>query len=148
MRKSKLYTWFLLITFLNHWIIFYFNLQRFTNWVIDDIFKLTQGKSFTEAFRFFIFQVPQVLLLLVMVMFVAGIIQSFFSPERTRKVLERSWLYEVNAVHAKEEREKITLNDRLRSGYITAKETLAKAWIYIVMGIAVGAVAHGFAYPY
>src|SRR5512140_900869 len=41
----------------------------------------------TEAVRFFIYEVPKVLLLLVAVVFVVGIIRTFFSPERTRKML-------------------------------------------------------------
>jgi uncharacterized membrane protein YraQ (UPF0718 family) len=37
--------------------------------------------------RFFLFEAPKVLLLLTLVVFVVGIIRSYFSPERTRKIL-------------------------------------------------------------
>ena len=92
----KRYKWLLPITLLFHWILFYFNLELIANWLIDDVFKLTQGKHLTDALRFFIFEVPKVLLLLVLIIFVVGIIRSFFTPERTRKALEGRSLFTGN----------------------------------------------------
>ena len=37
--------------------------------------------------EFFIFEVPKVLLLLTVVVFGVGIVRSFFTPERTRRIL-------------------------------------------------------------
>ncbi len=236
----KSYKWLLPIILLGLWILIYFNLQLVTNWLIDDIFKLTQGKHITDALRFFIFEVPKVLLLLVLIIFVVGIIRSFFTPERTRKALEgrslftgnimasmlgivtpfcscsaiplflgfvesgiplgvtfsfliaapminevavillfgmfgwkvaaiyigtglviaisagwvigrlklekhvESWVYEIKADHAEGEEEKIRLTDRIQAGYTAVKEIVGKVWIYIIIGIAVGAAAHGY----
>ena len=222
------------------WILIYFNLQLVTNWFIDDILKLSLGKHLTETLRFFIFEVPKVLLLLVLIIFVVGIIRSFFTPERTRKALEgkslftgnvlasllgivtpfcscsaiplflgfvesgiplgvtfsfliaapminevavillfgmfgwkvaiiyiltglviaitagwiigklhlekyvESWVYEIKAGHVDDQDEKIKFSDRIQSGYAAVKEIVGKVWIYIIIGIAVGAAAHGY----
>jgi uncharacterized membrane protein YraQ (UPF0718 family) len=40
-----------------------------------------------EALAFFIYDTPKVLLLLTLVVFAMGVVRSFFSPERTRKLL-------------------------------------------------------------
>ncbi|HEY5499927.1 MAG TPA: permease [Bacteroidales bacterium] len=231
---------FLPIILVGLWILIYFNLQLVTNWFIDDILKLSLGKHLTETLRFFIFEVPKVLLLLVLIIFVVGIIRSFFTPERTRKALEgkslftgnvlasllgivtpfcscsaiplflgfvesgiplgvtfsfliaapminevavillfgmfgwkvaiiyiltglviaitagwiigklhlekyvESWVYEIKAGHVDDQDEKIKFSDRIQSGYAAVKEIVGKVWIYIIIGIAVGAAAHGY----
>jgi hypothetical protein len=48
---------------------------------------LARGTRFGEAVHFFFFDTPKVLLLLTGIVFVMGIIQTFFSPERTRALL-------------------------------------------------------------
>lgn len=48
---------------------------------------MEKNSHLTEAFRFFIFEAPKVLLLLTVVVFAVGIVRSYFSPERTRKIL-------------------------------------------------------------
>jgi uncharacterized membrane protein YraQ (UPF0718 family) len=40
--------------------------------------------------------------------------------------------------------EKIKFRERVQSGYIAVKEIVGKVWIYIIIGIAVGAAAHGY----
>ncbi len=236
----KSYKWLLPIILLGLWILIYFNLQLVTNWLIDDVFKLAPGKHLTDALRFFIFEVPKVLLLLVLIIFVVGIIRSFFTAERTRKALEgkslftgnvmasmlgivtpfcscsaiplflgfvesgiplgvtfsfliaapminevavillfglfgwkvtaiyigtglviaitagwvigrlklekyvESWVYEIKAGHAEDEEEQIGFGDRIEAGYAAVKEIVGKVWIYIILGIAVGAAAHGY----
>ena len=47
----------------------------------------------TDAVRFFVFEAPKVLLLLVIVVFVIGIIRTYFSPERTRRMLAGKSLF-------------------------------------------------------
>ena len=39
---------------------------------------------------------------------------------------------------------KITFRDRIRAGYVAVADIVSKVWIYIVGGIAVGAVVHGY----
>ena len=40
--------------------------------------------------------------------------------------------------------EKQKLSDRIRFGYDAVKEIVGKVWIYVAIGIAVGAGAHGY----
>ena len=69
------------------WIVLYWSLQGISNAIVG-LTGLADGLQFTEAVRFFIYEVPKVLLLLTLVVFVVGIIRSYFSPERTRALLE------------------------------------------------------------
>jgi len=70
------------------WILIYFNLQRFVDVLVDQILKLDPSLHCTESLRFFLFEVPKVLMLLVLIIFFVGIIRTFFTTERTRKALE------------------------------------------------------------
>lgn len=70
------------------WILLYLNLQNLTDFAIDDLAGMTKGLHLTETLRFFIFEVPKVLLLLVLIIFGVGILRSYFSTEKTRKILE------------------------------------------------------------
>jgi uncharacterized protein len=51
------------------------------------LLPLEKGKRLTDSVYFFAFEAPKVLLLLLMVVFGIGIVRSYFSPERTRKLL-------------------------------------------------------------
>ena len=42
------------------------------------------------------------------------------------------------------EEQKITFSDRIQAGYTAVVDIVAKVWIYIVAGIAVGAAVHGY----
>ena len=48
---------------------------------------LARSSALGEAVWFFLFEVPKVLLLLTLVVFVMGVVRSYFSPERTRAIL-------------------------------------------------------------
>jgi uncharacterized membrane protein YraQ (UPF0718 family) len=54
----------------------------------------------TEAIRFFLYDTPKVFILLTVIVFVVGIIRSFFSPEKTRKALEGKPLFAGNIMAA------------------------------------------------
>ncbi len=90
----------LILVVLTAWVLLYKNLQSLTDWLIDSLLGLTGGKHFTESLRFFIFEVPKVLLLLCLIIFFVGIIRSFFTPERTRKALEGKSLFTGNVMAA------------------------------------------------
>ena len=76
------------------WIIIYWNLQPLADFVIDDLFGMASGNHLTETLRFFIFEVPKVMLLLVLIIFGVGILRTYFTPEKTRKILEgKSLIY-------------------------------------------------------
>ncbi|HPE57226.1 MAG TPA: permease [Bacteroidales bacterium] len=87
-----------LLLLLIGWLLLYLNLHLITDFIIDDILRLTAGKHFTESIRFFIFEVPKVMLLLVLIIFIVGIIRSYFSPEKTRKALEGKPLFVGNVM--------------------------------------------------
>lgn len=78
------------------WIILYMNLANISDFVIDDLVGLKQGLHLTETLRFFIYEVPKVILLLVLIIFAVGILRSYFTPEKTRKILEGKSLFTGN----------------------------------------------------
>lgn len=222
------------------WILVYHYLKPFTDWLIDKAFGMSTGSHLAETIRFFIFEVPKVLLLLILIIFLVGMVRSYFSPEKTRKALEgkslfagnilasllgivtpfcscsaiplflgfveagipvgvtfsfliaspminevavilllgmfgwktaviyigaglfiailsgwmigklnlqrwiQDWVYEAKFGNAEEETEELRFPDRIHYGYNAVKEIVGKVWIYIVLGIAVGAAAHGY----
>ncbi len=222
------------------WIAVYFNLQSITDWLIDQVFGMSKGAHITEALRFFIFEFPKVLLLLILIIFFVGILRSFFTPERTRKALEgkrtftgnvmaallgivtpfcscsaiplflgfiesgvplgitfsfliaapminevavillygmfgwktaliyiltglaiaivagwiigklklekwvESWVYATQLSHDDETEDKINFATRIEMGMAAVKDIVSKVWLYVALGIAVGAGAHGY----
>ena len=236
----KMNGWLLPVIQLFVWIALYLNLQAFANFVVDDLLNLTTGKHLTETIRFFIFEVPKVLLLLVLIIFGVGIIRTYFTPEKTRALLEgktlftgnilasllgiitpfcscsaiplflgfveagiplgvtfsfliaapminevalvllvgmfgwkvaliyvgtglaiaifsgwiigklrleryvAEWAYTIKANQNTIVDSKPLFHERIQNGYETVKEIVGKIWLYIIIGIAVGAGAHGY----
>ena len=222
------------------WFLIYYNLQNMTDWLVDTVIGMEKGTHLIEATRFFIFELPKVLLLLTLIIFFVGIIRTWFSPERTRKILEgkstftgnvlasllgivtpfcscsaiplflgfvesgvplgvtfsfliaapminevavillfglfgwkvaliyvltgltisitagwiigklklehwvQDWVYQTQIGNSVDGEDNLKLVDRIRSGYDAVKEIVGKVWIYVALGIAVGAGAHGF----
>ncbi len=234
---SKYYIYALLLPM---WVLVYLNLQNFSDFIVDTVFKMQKGEHLTEAIRFFIFEVPKVLLLLTLIVFGVGIIRSYFSPEKTKKMLEgkplfvgnvmaaslgivtpfcscsaiplflgfveagipigvtfsfliaapminevaivllfglfgwqtaliyvssgliiaifsgwaigklkmekyvQDWVYQTKAGQNVLADIKMKISDRIDAGFEAVKEIVSKVWIYILVGIAVGAGAHGY----
>jgi len=69
------------------WVLAYGNLPVFSKWTAYRLLGLAEGSHAGAAVEFFFLDVPKVLLLLVLVVFVVGVIRSFFTPERTRRLL-------------------------------------------------------------
>ena len=201
---------------------------------------MTAGSHLTETLRFFVFEVPKVLLLLILIIFLVGMVRSYFSPEKTRKALEgkslftgnvlasplgivtpfcscssiplflgfveagipiggtfsfliaspminevavvllfgmfgwktaviysvagltiailsgwligklnlrnwvQDWVYQTQFGNSEDEVVKLKFTDRIQYGYNAVKEIVGRIWIYVVIGIAVGAAAHGY----
>lgn len=222
------------------WIIIYKYLTEISDFIVFRLFQMTPEKHMTEALRFFIYEVPKVLMLLVLIIFAVGIIRTYFSPEKTRKALEgkslftgnvmasllgivtpfcscsaiplflgfveagiplgvtfsfliaapminevalvlliglfgwkvaviyvvtgltiailagyileklnltryvEDWVYKTHAKQSMEAEESMTFNQRISAGVDVVKDIVGKIWIYILLGIAVGAGAHGF----
>jgi uncharacterized membrane protein YraQ (UPF0718 family) len=68
------------------WIALYSQLTAFADWVVQTL-NLSRQTHFGEAVHFFFFDTPKVLLLLAGIVFVMGVVQTFFAPERTRALL-------------------------------------------------------------
>lgn len=68
------------------WAAAYGHLTDFADAVVAS-FGLERGTRFAEAVHFFLYDTPKVLLLLVGIVFLMGVVQTFFSPERTRALL-------------------------------------------------------------
>ena len=69
------------------WLAVYLNLAGLARWATYDLAGLQRGARLSSAVEFFLYEAPKVLMLLVVVVFGVGIIRSFFTPERTRRVL-------------------------------------------------------------
>jgi hypothetical protein len=222
------------------WYIIYTNLQPMTDWLVDSVFGMTKGDHLAETIRFFIFEFPKVLMLLVLIIFFVGILRSYFTAERTRKALEgkstfmgnimaamlgivtpfcscsaiplflgfvesgvplgvtfsfliaapminevavillygmfgwkvaaiyigtgltiaiiagwiigklklehwvEEWVYATKLGEGEAEDGKITFSQRITMGFDAVKEIVGKVWLYVAIGILVGAGAHGY----
>ena len=77
---------FLIVLFVL-WIAEYRSLQSIANVVVFDVFGLSSGGCLTETLRFFLFEAPRVMMLLLLVVFGIGIIRMYFLPKEP----EVSW---------------------------------------------------------
>jgi uncharacterized membrane protein YraQ (UPF0718 family) len=69
------------------WALAYRNLAGVARWATYRLAGLEPGSHPASAVEFFVYEAPKVLMLLVAVVFAVGIVRSFFTPERTRRVL-------------------------------------------------------------
>jgi uncharacterized membrane protein YraQ (UPF0718 family) len=69
------------------WWLVYTNLERFSNWLVFGALGMTSGGRLASAIKFFVYEAPKVMMLLLLVVFGVGIVRSFFTPERTRRLL-------------------------------------------------------------
>ncbi|WP_333833839.1 permease [Rubrimonas sp.] len=72
--------------FLALWWLAYGQLLPVSEWVVA-LTSLDRNSHSGEALAFFVYDVPKVLLLLTLVVFVTGVLRSWFSPEKTRAML-------------------------------------------------------------
>jgi uncharacterized protein len=69
------------------WFVVYRQLNALAGFITYDVFSISRGSHLGEALHFFLYDTPKVLMLLSLVIFGVGIIRTFFTPERTRKIL-------------------------------------------------------------
>ena len=81
-------------------IIVYIFLEQGVDFFVYRVLQLDKSAHLTEAIRFFLYDTPKVLILLTVIVFVVGIIRSYFSPEKTRKALEGKPLFVGNVMAA------------------------------------------------
>ena len=236
-KINKAYLPFILLPL---WVILYVSLESGASSIVTAIFGGADNSRMAETVRFFLFEVPKVLLLLILIVFAVGIVRSYFSPEKTRKMLEgkslfagnimssllgivtpfcscsavplflgfvesgvplgvtfsflisapmineiavvllfglfgwkttliyistglliavisgwiigklhlekyvEDWVYEIKAGAYNVEERIPRFSERISYGYEAVREIVGKVWIYVVLGIAVGAAVHGY----
>ena len=222
------------------WLIVYVFLLPAVDGLVYGVLKLEPDTRLTSALHFFLYEAPKVLLLLTIVVFGVGIVRSYFSPEKTRKILENKplllgnvlastlgivtpfcscsavplfigfveagiplgvtfsfliaapmineiaivllfglfgwkvtllyvsmglsiailagyvinklkveryvedWVYTIRSQPLNMQEEQLTLDDRVEFGFAQVREIVSKVWLYVLVGIAVGAGIHGY----
>lgn len=86
-RSAGVALWLALLLAGAAWWFSYANLESMAKAFTYHIPGLDQGSQLASAVEFFVFEVPKVLMLLVLIVFVVGIIRTAFTPERTRQML-------------------------------------------------------------
>lgn len=95
--QNKKHVWIPLLLLPVWWLI-YKNLENAADWFVCSLLGMTKGEHLAEAIRFFVFEFPKVMLLLTLIIFFVGIIRTFFTPDRTRKALERKKTFTGNVM--------------------------------------------------
>ena len=78
--------WVVPVLFVVGWTLLYIWLEPATD-AFMHLLPIAPGTHFHSAVSFFAFEVPKVLMLLTLIVFLVGIIQTFFTPEKTRAIL-------------------------------------------------------------
>lgn len=82
------------------WWLAYGQLIPFSEWVVS-LLPVERHSHTGEAIAFFVYDVPKVLLLLALIVFITGVLRSWFSPEKTRAMLagrRQVWGYPLAAL--------------------------------------------------
>lgn len=83
------------------WYLIYRSLQPAADWFAYELLGLSRTSHLGSSIAFFAFDAPKVMMLLLLIVFGVGIINTFFTPERTRRILagKRESLGNVLAAH-------------------------------------------------
>jgi len=234
-NKSILYIPILLL-----WIFLYIYKEASTNFVVYNWLSMPYESNLSNTIWFFISTLQKIFLLLILVIFLAGVVRSWFSPEKTRKYLEgkplfagnvmasllgivtpfcscsaiplflgfietgipvgitfsfliaapminevavmmlfslfgwevgviyilmglviaitagwiigmlhlekwlQDWVRNLKFGESSNDNELLTIDDRIQAGKIAVKDILGKIWPYVILGIGVGALVHGY----
>ena len=68
-------------------------IQNIADWLVFDVLHLEKGAHLSEALNFFIYDTTKILLLLFVIIFFMGIINSYFPIDKVRNFLSRNKLY-------------------------------------------------------
>ncbi|BDG02372.1 permease [Anaeromyxobacter oryzae] len=69
------------------WAGAYATISPLSRWIAFQALGLAPGSHLGESVAFFLYDTPKVLLLLALIVFLVGIVRSFFTAERTRAIL-------------------------------------------------------------
>ncbi len=68
-------------------------IQNIADWFVFDVLHLEKGAHLAEALNFFIYDTTKILLLLFVIIFLMGIVNSYFPIDKVRNFLSRNKLY-------------------------------------------------------
>jgi len=69
------------------WWLAYRSLLPLARWVTYGLLRLDEGTRLAAAVEFFLYDTPKVLMLLTLVVFAVGVVRTWFTPERARRIL-------------------------------------------------------------
>lgn len=78
----------------------FYPLQLLSDWLTSTVMGLSLTSRLGASIAFFLYDVPKVLLLLTVIVFVVALVRSFFPPEAARKRLSHTGLYAGNVLAA------------------------------------------------
>ncbi len=93
--KSILYIPILLL-----WIFLFYYKEESTNYIVYNWLSMPYESNLSNTLWFFLSTLQKIFLLLILVIFLAGIVRTWFSPEKTRKVLDGKSLFTGNVLAA------------------------------------------------
>ncbi|WP_405607355.1 permease [Polaribacter sp. Asnod1-A03] len=68
-------------------------IQKIADWFVFDILNLTKEQHLAEALNFFIYDTTKILILLFVIIFFMGIVNSYFPIDKVKNYLSRNKLY-------------------------------------------------------
>ncbi|MBD3724285.1 MAG: permease [Flavobacteriaceae bacterium] len=68
-------------------------IQNIADWFVYDVLNMKQGQHLAEALNFFIYDTTKILILLFVVIFFMGIVNSYFPIDKVKNYLSRNKLY-------------------------------------------------------
>ena len=68
-------------------------IQNIADWLVFDVFEMKAKSHMAEALNFFIYDTVKILILLFVIIFLMGIINSYFPIDKVRNFLSRKKLY-------------------------------------------------------
>ncbi|WP_412508929.1 permease [Roseovarius sp. SYSU LYC5161] len=130
------------------WWLVYGQLIPFSEWATS-LFPVARDSHTGEAIAFFIYDVPKVLLLLTGIVFVTGVLRSWFSPEKTRAILagkNQVWGYPLAAALGVLTPFCSCSSVPLFIGFVSAGIPLGVTFSFLIAGPLVGPVGLGLLY--
>ncbi len=68
-------------------------IQNLADWLVFNAFGMTPKEHLSEALNFFIYDSVKILLLLFLIIFLMGIVNSYFPIDKVRNFLSRNKLF-------------------------------------------------------
>ncbi|MBD3762856.1 MAG: permease [Thioclava sp.] len=128
--------------------LLYGQLIPISEWVTA-LFPVARDSHTGEAIAFFVYDVPKVLLLLTGIVFVTGVLRSWFSPEKTRAILagkNQIWGYPLASLLGVMTPFCSCSSVPLFIGFVSAGIPLGVTFSFLVAGPMVGPVGLGLLY--